>query len=91
MLPHRVTKSYNFDPETTKQGKTSKLAEDELRASNGNIIALTGGPLKKPRYINQKIELELIDFKKEIAEKFKKSLIKNFRMPRLLTPHYKER
>ena len=52
MQPHRVTKSYNFDPETTKQRQSSKLADDEVRASNGNIIGLTGGPLKKPRYIN---------------------------------------
>ena len=31
------------------------------------------GPMKKKRYINPKIELELVDFKKEIEEKFAKS------------------
>jgi hypothetical protein len=46
---------------------------DEPRASNGNIIALACGPLKKARYVNPKIELELVDFKKEIEEKFYKS------------------
>ena len=46
---------------------------NEPRASNGNFIALACGPLKKPRYINQKIEQELVDFKKEIEDKFQKS------------------
>jgi len=39
---------------------------------------LACGPLKKKRYINPKIELELIDFKKEIEEKFAKSPLKKF-------------
>jgi hypothetical protein len=42
---------------------------------------LTGGPLLKPRYINQKIETELIDFKKEIEEKFAKSELRVFKFP----------
>lgn len=29
---------------------------DEQRAKNGNIIALACGPLKRKRYINDKIE-----------------------------------
>ena len=46
----------------------------EKRTSKGNIIAYACGPLrKKGRYINPKIELELVDFKKEIEEKFAKS------------------
>ena len=40
------------------------------------------GPLRKKRYINPKIELELVEFKKEIEEKFAKSAIKSFAMPR---------
>jgi hypothetical protein len=43
---------------------------------------LACGPLKKQRYINAKIELELIDFKKEIEEKFNKSPLKKFIFPR---------
>ena len=50
----------------------------EQVASNGNIIAYACGPLKKQRYVNPKIEIELTDFKKEIEEKFEKSLIKKF-------------
>ncbi len=38
--------------------------------------------MKKKRYINPKIELELIEFKKEIEDKFAKSAIKTFVMPR---------
>ena len=54
----------------------------EQRSSNGNIIALACGPLKKKRYINPKIEAELVDFKKEIEDKFAKSPLKKFQMPR---------
>ena len=38
--------------------------------------------MKKKRYINPKIELELVEFKKEIEEKFAKSAIKTFVMPK---------
>jgi len=43
---------------------------------------LACGPLKRKRYINPKIELELVDFKKEIEEKFEKSPLKSFVMPK---------
>jgi len=59
----------------------------EQRTSQGNIIALACGPLKRRRYINQKIELELIDFKKEIEEKFAKSALQKFQMPRRSEPN----
>jgi len=45
----------------------------EVKADSGNIIGLACGPLKKARYINPKIETELVEFKKEIEEKFHKS------------------
>jgi hypothetical protein len=39
--------------------------------------------LKKQRYINPKIEEELVEFKKEIHEKFEASYMnKNYRFPR---------
>ena len=54
----------------------------EKRTSKGNIIAYACGPLrKKGRYINPKIEKELVDFKKEIEEKFAKSPLRKFQMP----------
>jgi hypothetical protein len=37
---------------------------------------------KGKRYINPKIELELIDFKKEIEEKYEKSALRKFVMPK---------
>jgi len=33
------------------------------------------------RYVNPKIELELVDFKKEIEEKFAKSKLRSFNFP----------
>ena len=57
------------------------MKEKEQRTSKGNIIALACGPLRKKRYINPKIELELVEFKKEIEDKFAKSQIKKFVMP----------
>ena len=53
------------------------MAQGEQRTSTGNIIALACGPLRKPRYINEKIEKELVEFKKEIEEKFEKMLFLN--------------
>jgi hypothetical protein len=37
--------------------------------------------LQRPRYINPKIEAELIDFKKEIEDKFAKSKLRPFKFP----------
>ena len=64
----------------------------EKRTSKGNIIALACGPLRKKRYINPKIELELIDFKKEIEEKFAKSPLRKFVMPlqKVETSHHEQ-
>ena len=45
------------------------------------MIAYACGPLKKPRYINEKIEKELLDFKQEVEDKFKKSPLRNFKFP----------
>jgi hypothetical protein len=56
--------------------------ENEERASNGYIIALACGPLKKKRYINPKIEVELADFKKEIEQKFQKSELTSWQFPK---------
>jgi hypothetical protein len=47
--------------------------DNDVRASNGNIVGLACGPLTRPRYINEKIEEELIEFKKEIEERFEAS------------------
>jgi hypothetical protein len=44
-------------------------------------VAYTSGPLKRARYINKKIEAELIDFKKEIEEKFLASKLRTFKFP----------
>ena len=51
---------------------------------SGNIPSFACGPLQKERYVNKKIEEELVEFKLEIKEKFQKSEInKNFVFPRL--------
>ncbi|CDW81276.1 UNKNOWN [Stylonychia lemnae] len=47
----------------------------ERRAANGNYIAFACGPLRRPRYINERIEQELLEFKEEIEERFAKSKV----------------
>lgn len=54
--------------------------QEEL-SPEGNIIAYACGPLKKPRYINPKIEKELVTFKKEVEVKFSKSILRKFEFP----------
>ena len=55
----------------------------EKRLPNGNIPCFACGPLKKERYINPKIETELVEFKEEIEEKFHQSDVnKKFVFPR---------
>lgn len=60
----------------------------ERRSANGNYVAFACGPiLGRQRYINERIELELLDFKLEIEEKFAKSKVnREFRFPRLMPP-----
>lgn len=56
----------------------------ERRAANGNYVANAFGleRIGRPRYINESIEMELIDFKLEIQDKFKKSeMNRDFRFP----------
>lgn len=54
----------------------------ERRAANGNYVAYACGPLNRKRYINERIEIELVDFKQEIEEKFAKSKVnKEYRFP----------
>ena len=63
----------------------------ERQAANGNYVANAFGPerIGRPRYINESIELELIEFKIEIEEKFTKSKMNhNFRFP-LIEPEKK--
>ena len=70
-MNHRAQHHGGFGPNGTQ----------EKRTSVGNIIALACGKLKRPRYINPKIEAELVDFKKEIEEKFAKSKLRSFKFP----------
>eukprot|EP00347_Sterkiella_histriomuscorum_P015261 403357698 len=54
----------------------------ERRAANGNYVAFACGPLRRPRYINERIEQELVEFKQEIEERFEKSAVnKEFIFP----------
>lgn len=50
---------------------------------SGNYIGFACGPLKRPRYINERIEQELVEFKQEIEERFAESRVNTeFRFPR---------
>jgi hypothetical protein len=55
---------------------------DEVKTSSGNIVANACGPLKKPKYVNPKIEKELVEFKQEIEDKFAKSALRTFNFPK---------
>ena len=56
----------------------------ERRLGNGNYVAYACGPLRRPRYINERIEEELIEFKKEIEERFAKSKVNaSFKFPHI--------
>jgi hypothetical protein len=67
-----------------QQKREREALSVERRAANGNYIAYACGPiLGRSRYINERIELELVDFKKEIEEKFAGSAVNaNFKFPR---------
>ena len=39
-------------------------------------------PWNRERYINPKMELELLNFKKELDRRFKNSKIKNYKFPK---------
>jgi hypothetical protein len=56
----------------------------ERRAANGNYVAFACGPLiGRQRYINEKIEEELVEFKREIEEKYARSKVnREFKYPR---------
>lgn len=57
--------------------------KQEKKLPSGNIPAFACGLLKKERYINPKIEQELVEFKEEIEEKFLASDVnKQFIFPR---------
>lgn len=59
----------------------------ERKTANGNYVAYACGPLKRPRYINERIEQELIEFKKEIEDRFQKSKVNSeFKYPRVSDP-----
>ena len=68
-----------------KAGEENSDSEEvEKVLPNGNIVAFACGPLLKERYINPKIEQELVEFKQEIEDKFHESDVnRQFRFPRI--------
>ena len=55
-----------------------------LSSPSRYTVSLACGNLQKPRYINLKIEEELKEFKQEIAQKFKDSVMnRTFKFPRM--------
>ena len=66
------------------KGEMHMQQQLEKRLPNGNIPCYACGPLKKERYVNPKIETELVEFKDEIEEKFHASDVnKLFVFPRM--------
>ena len=61
-----------------------KSAAAEKVLPNGNIVAYACGEFTGKRYINDKIEQELVEFKQEIEEKFAESeMNKTYRFPKV--------
>ena len=50
--------------------------------TNGNIPAFACGPLTRERYINERMEIELKNFKFEVESRFKKSAITKYKFPK---------
>jgi hypothetical protein len=50
--------------------------------TNGSIFALAFVPLHKQRYVNHKLERELIQFRKEVEGKHAKAETARYRFPR---------
>ena len=69
-------KSLNMNTELSKSNF------DEKRLTNGNIPAYACGPLTKARYINPKMEQELLTFKTEVEERFANSELTSFVFPK---------
>ena len=53
-----------------------------LNPSTGCIFSFACGPLSKQRYINPKLERELIDFRREVEAKHAKAETARYRYPR---------
>jgi hypothetical protein len=70
-----------MSPVVQRQNTYYNHHQEVFAEGSSNIIGLACGPLKKPRYINPKIEKELVEFKKEIEDKFEKSEVKLYRFP----------
>jgi len=58
----------------------------EHPANNGCTGVYACGPLTRQRYINPKLEKELVEFKKEVEGKFSKSEASTFTFPRMKSP-----
>jgi hypothetical protein len=59
--------------------------------NNGCIYAHACGPLTKPRYINMKLEKELIQFRKEVEIKFAKAPTNAYKFLKGQEAHFKIR
>ncbi|CAI2359137.1 unnamed protein product [Moneuplotes crassus] len=58
------------------------ISMQENRLSNGYIAAYACGPLTRQRYINERMEIELANFKIEVKKRFENSQITTWKFPR---------
>jgi len=78
----KINKSFNFDLSSNKK-VSLPYSMIEHPQKNGCDAVFACGPLNRQRYINPKLEKELVEFKREVEDKFAKSLIASFTYPRL--------
>ncbi|CDW74935.1 UNKNOWN [Stylonychia lemnae] len=82
----KISRSFNFDlVNSTRPNLPYSMIEHPQK--NGCDAVYACGPLSRQRYINPKLEKELVDFKKEVEDKFSKSLLSTFAYPRISLPH----
>ena len=81
----RINNNVSIDSQKFAASDSMKNYDEAIKLPNGNIPTFACGPLTKQRYINPKIEEELVEFKHEIEEKYHASSINyTYKFPRPL-------
>lgn len=80
-LEHRRQQHINRKAEA-RSAENLPVGMQERKLSNGYYAAYACGPLKRNRYINERMEVELAHFKVEVKRRFGNSLITDYKFPK---------
>ena len=81
-MQYQVYRSNSWVSELSKQSSFWLIGWSYSRYKNGEQGTLSKKEAYKMRYVNEKVEAELNEFKEEIWNKYKISRIKDFVFPR---------